>query len=556
VRTRFLKAAVVALAATAFSSYRASPDYDVLITGGTVIDGSGAPGVHADVGIRGDRIAAIGDLEGRTASRVIDARGLVVAPGFIDMLGWSQHTILVDSRGVSKVTQGVTTEITGEGWSAAPVNANTLRADSAQFAAWGLVVDWHDLNGYFARLERSGTPFNLATYVGATTVRQYVLGDARRAPTPAELLRMEALVDTAMRQGALGVSTSLGYAPGVYASTSEIEALAHVAARYGGVYATHLRSESSHISQALTEAFEIGRAAGLPVEVWHLKVSGRANWGRMPAIIARFDSLRAAGRRVGANSYPYAAGATTLDAAIPAWAHAGGKDSLLARLARPAIRARLKRELGCGARGGSALSDVMVLGVLDTALRRDQGRRLTDIAKDEHRDACDVLFEIVTADHANAGAAFFSMSESDVRAAIATPWIGVGMDYGATAPDGPLAGQLPHPRAYGTFPRILGKYVREEHVLSLEAAIHTFAGVPAERLGLAQRGVLREGYFADVTVFDPATVADRATYADPAQLSVGIRYVLVNGQLTLDDGHLTPARPGRALRGPGWHGTP
>ncbi len=545
-----LLAAALAALAAAPRRPPAQPDYDVLIRGGTVADGSGGPLRAADVAIVGDRIAAIGDLTGKTARRTVDATGLVVAPGFIDMLGHSEATILVDPRGLSKVTQGVTTEITGEGRSIAPVNANTIRADSAQYAAWGLVVDWHDLDGYFRRLERSGTPFNLATFVGATTVRQYVLGDADRAPTPGELAAMEALVDTAMRQGALGVSSALVYEPAYYASTAELVALARVAGKYGGVYATHIRNERSSIEQALGEAFLIGRDAGVPVEVWHLKVAGRGNWGRMPAILSLFERLRLEGRRVGANSYPYTASATGLSAALPAWVHEGGDDSMVARLRDAAVRARIRREIG-GARG---LSRVMVLGVLDSTLKRYEGRRVDDIARDEHRDAVDVVCDILVADHGKTGADFFSMSESDVRATIEAPWVGVGMDFGAVAPDGPLGMREVHPRAYGTFPRILGHYVREEHALTLEAAIHKMTEVAAERMGLGDRGLLRAGYFADITVFDPATVADRATYAQPALTSVGIRYVLVNGRFTLDEGRPTGERPGRALRGPGWPG--
>jgi len=547
--------------ATAAPSRGGRPDYDTLIAGGTVVDGTGGRRRAADVGINGDRIVAIGNLAGRTAGRVIDARGLIVAPGFIDMLGWSQQTILVDSRGVSKVTQGVTTEVTGEGWSPAPVNDNTLRDDLPQLRAWGLTVDWRDFDGYFARLERSGLPFNLAAFVGATTVRQYVLGAARRAPTPEELALMEALVDTAMRQGALGLSTSLVYAPAIYASTNEIIALARVAGRHGGVYASHIRNEGPRIREALAEAFAIGRAAGTPVEVWHLKVTGRSNWGRMPRILALFDSVRATGQRVGANSYPYVASATSLDASIPSWAHAGGKDSLVARLRDPATRERIRREMtgqaaGSGqesfSRGAGGLSGVMVLNVLDSSLRHYQGRRISEIAAQEQRDPYDVLFQILVADGANTGAAYFSMSEADVRTAVASRWVGVGMDFGATAPDGPLGGMRPHPRAFGTFPRILARYVREARVLRLETAIRKFSAVPAERFGLRERGLLREGYFADITVFDPLTVNDRATFEDPARVSEGIRYVLVNGQLTLDDGRLTEARPGRPLRGPGY----
>ncbi len=539
----------------------APPDYDLLLVGGTVVDGTGAPRRRADIAVTGDRIVAIGQLAGRTAQRTVDVTGLVVAPGFIDMLGHSEATILVDPRGVSKVTQGVTTEITGEGTSIAPVDSATLRNDSAQYASWGLTVDWRDLDGYFRRLERSGTPLNIATFVGATQVRRYVLGDADRAPDAAELARMEALVDTAMRQGALGVSSALVYAPAFYAKTDELIALARVAARYGGVYATHIRNEGPHIDQALAEAFRIGREAGLPVEVWHLKVAGRGNWGRMPRILARFERLRAAGQRVGANSYPYTASATGLSASIPAWAHAGGDDSMVARLQDPAMRARLKRELRGRAGGGrqesfsggaGGLSGVVVLGVLDSTLRRYEGRRISEIARAEGKDPYDVLFDLLIADHGKTGAAYFSMGEADVRATIAAPWVGVGMDFGAVAPDGPLGMRVVHPRAYGTFPRILGRYVREEHALTLEVAVHKMSGVAAERMGLDHRGVLREGNYADITVFDPATVADRATFAHPHETATGIRYVLVNGRFTLDDGRLTLERPGRALRGPGW----
>jgi dihydroorotase/N-acyl-D-amino-acid deacylase len=479
----------------------------------------------------------------------VDVSGLVVAPGFIDMLGQSEATILVDPRGVSKVTQGITTEITGEGVSVAPVNANTLRGDSAQYAAWGLTVDWRDLDGYFARLQRSGTPINIATFVGATQVRKYVLGDARRAPTASELAQMEALVDTAMRQGALGVSSALVYTPAYYASTAELTALARVAGRYGGLYATHIRSEGARMSEALSEAFRIGREAHVPVEVWHLKVGGRANWGRMPRVLARFERLRAAGVRVGANSYPYTASATGLSASIPAWAHAGGDEALVRRLRDPAVRSRLRREMGAD-RGG--LLGILVLGVLDSTLRRYEGRRISDIARDERRDPYDVLFDLLIADHANTGAAYFSMSEEDVRDAVAAPWVGVGSDFGATASDGPLQMRRVHPRAYGTFPRVLGHYVRDEHALTLETAIRKMTGVAAERMGLVRRGLLREGYFADITVFDPNTIADRATFEDPHQPSVGVRYVLVNGRFTMDDGRLTDERPGRPLRGPGW----
>jgi N-acyl-D-amino-acid deacylase len=556
VTRRLAASALVILAAGLLGQAR--PQYDVVFLGGTVVDGTGGPRRQADVAVSGDRIAAVGDLRGAAARRVVDARGLVVAPGFIDMLGWSEFNILVDNRGVSKVTQGVTTEITGEGWSVAPVNANTLRDDSAQYAAWHLVVDWRDLDGYFRRLERSGTPFNLGTYVGATQVRKYVIGDARRDPTPSELAQMAALVDTAMRQGAMGLSTSLGYAPAVYARTPELVALATVAGRYGGVYATHLRSEGPEIRTALAEAFRVGREANLPVEVWHLKLSGRRQWGRMRSILALFDSVRATGVRAWANNYPYTASANDLASIIPAWAHAGGKDSLLRRLRDPAIRARLRSEMthprpgeGSSASEAGSLNNVVVLSVLDTTLRRYQGKRITEIAAAEHKDPYAALFDLVLADHANTGRATFSMSEADVRVAVSTPWVAAGSDFGARAPDGPLA-QPGHPRGYGAFTRILGRYVRDEHALTLETAVRKMSGLAAERMGLRERGLVREGYFADLAVFDPATVRDRATFENSTALSEGVKYVVVNGRFTLDDGQLTSERPGRALRGPGW----
>jgi len=525
-----------------------SADFDVLITGGTVVDGSGAPGRRADVGVVGDRIAAIGDLGGRTALRTVDATGLVVAPGFIDMLGQSEFTILGDPRGISKVTQGITTEVTGEGVSPAPLNDTTLADERGLYDRWGLTVDWRDFDGYFRRLERSGTPFNMAVFVGATQVRTYVMGEVARRPTPEELARMVALVDTAMQQGALGLSSSLVYAPALYATTDELIALARPAARYGGLYATHLRNEGPRIEQAIAEALRIGREAGLPVEIWHLKLSGRSSWGRMRRVLAILDSARAAGTAVGANAYPYTASATSMTSLIPAWALEGGDTALVRRLGDPATRTRIRRDM---VRRGQRVSGVMILGVQDTSLQALEGRRLGDIARERHRDIYQLLFDILQSDSARTGAAFFSMSEADVRTAMASPWVGVCTDFGAVAPDGRLGYRSVHPRAYGTFPRILGRYVRAESVLTMEAAIRKMTGVAADRFLLRDRGYLRPGNFADITVFDAGTVTDRATFAE-ALPSEGIRYVLVNGRFTLDDGRLTGQRPGRALRGPGW----
>ena len=524
------------------------PDFDVVLAGGLVVDGSGEPGRRTDIGIRGDRIAEIGDLTGRTATRTVAAAGLVIAPGFIDMLGQSEFTILGDPRGMSKVTQGITTEVTGEGVSPAPVNDTTLADERGLYAGWGLTVDWRDFDGYFRRLERSGMPINLAAFVGATQVRKYVMGEVARAPTTVELGRMVALVDTAMRQGALGLSSSLVYAPALYASTDELIALARPAALHGGVYATHLRNEGIRIEAAIGEALRIGREAGLPVEIWHLKLSGRAAWGRMPRILALLDSARAAGVRVGANSYPYTASATSLASLMPAWAQEGGDSALVRRLGQGAIRSRIRREM---VRRGRTVGGAMILGVQDTAFLRFEGRLIRDIARDEGMGEYDVLFTILRADSARTGAAFFSMSEEDVRAAVASPWVGVCTDFGAVAGDGALGYRTVHPRAWGSFPRILGRYVRAESLLTLEAAVRKMTGVSADRFLLRERGYLRPGYFADITVFDPVLIQDRATFAQ-ALPSEGIRYVLVNGRFTLDGGRLTGERPGRPLRGPGW----
>jgi len=543
VRFRVLAPPAILLLSLAASAVR-PPAYDVIVRGGTVIDGTGSRRQRADVGISGDRIVAVGSLAESTAARVIDATGLIVAPGFIDMLGWSQHTILVDNRGISKVTQGITTEITGEGWSPAPSNERTIAEDSAQFRAWGLTVDWRDLNGYFARLEREGLPFNLATFTGATTLRLYVMGHERRVPRADEMAQMEALLDTAMMQGSLGLSTALIYEPGSYASTAELIALARVAQRRGGLYASHIRSEGDGIDRALDEAFAIGRGAQIPVEVWHLKLSGRRNWGRMAAIIRRFERERNAGRRVGANSYPYIASATSLSQVLPSWVRAGGAGAMVARLQLPQVRERIHREV----RGASG---VLVLSTVDTTLARYQGRRISDIARAEGKRELDVVMDLLIADGGVTGAAFFAMDERDVTRAVATEWIGVGSDFGATGPDGVFRGPV-HPRAYGTFPRILGRYVRDLRALSLEAAVHKMTGIPAQRMGLNARGLVREGYFADLVLFDPETVADQATFESTHQVSRGIRYVMVNGRLTMDDGQLTAERPGRPIRGPGW----
>ncbi len=535
-----------------------SGPHDLLLRGGWIVDGTGNPRSRGDLAIAGDRIAAVGPA-GEPARDTVDVAGLVVAPGFIDMLGQSEDNVLVDNRVFSKITQGITTEVTGEGGSIAPLTDALVLEDSAWMRRYGVTKDWRDLAGYFAHLERTGSTVNIATFVGATQVRRVVIGDADRHATPEELARMVALVDTAMRQGALGLSSSLVYAPAIYAPTEELVALARAAARHGGVYATHIRNEGTGIDAALDEAFRIAVEAGIPVEIWHLKVAGRASWGRMAQVLARIDSARAAGLDVAADQYPYTRSATSLAASIPPWAHAGGTDSLLARLGDRATRARIRATmLGAGDRaenffrGAGGAAGVLIASAFADSLRYLQGRTVAEIAASRRRDPIETLFDIVLADRARTGAVYSSMNEADVRAALRHWWVAVNTDYGGVAPDGPFAEVRPHPRTYGSCTRILGHYVRELGLLPLESAVRKMTSLAAQRAGLADRGLLRPGMFADITVFDPRTVADRATFTQPHQPSVGIVHVFVNGQAVLRDGRLTDARPGRGLRGPGY----
>jgi dihydroorotase/N-acyl-D-amino-acid deacylase len=533
-------------------------DYDVILRGGSIVDGSGNPRYAGDVAISGDRIAAVGYLGSATARETIDVSGLVVAPGFIDMLGQSETNVLIDNRALSKITQGITTEVTGEGGSVAPLTDLLVLDDSAWMKKYGVQEDWRDLDGYFAHLARTKSAVNIATFVGATQVRMAVVGKQDRRATPEELAHMVALVDTAMQQGALGLSTSLVYAPAIYAPTEELIALAQAARRQGGVYASHIRNEGSGIDAALDEAFRIGREANIPVEIWHLKTAGQPNWGRMPRVLARIDSARAAGLDVTADQYPYTRSATSLDASIPQWAHSGGTDSLLARLQDPATRARIRTEmLGVTAgaenfyRGAGGADGILIVGTFEDSLRYLQGKTLAAVARMRATDPVDALFDVVIADRSRTGAVYSSMNEGDVQAALKHWWVAVNTDAGGVAPDGPFAAQSTHPRAYGSFTRILGRYVREQRLMTLEYAVRKMTSLAAQRVGLADRGLVRPGMYADITVFDPATVIDRATFEQPHQPSVGIEYVFVNGQAVLRRGRMTDARPGRGLRGPG-----
>jgi N-acyl-D-amino-acid deacylase len=535
--------------------------YDLILTGGRVVDGTGAPWMRADLAVSGDRIAAIGDLRDAGARARIDVTGLVVAPGFIDMLGQSEDFVLVDGRAASKITQGITTEITGEGRSIAPVNARMIADAKASWDHYGIVQDFTTLAGYFERLERrSPVAINVGTFVGAGGVRDYVIGRDNRPATAEDMAAMERLVDQAMLEGALGLSTSLQYVPDRFATTDEIVALARVARTHGGIYITHQRSESGRIMESLDEVFRIAKEADIPAEVWHLKTAFKANWGRMPEVLRRFEAARAAGLDVTANQYPYTRASNGLDACLPLWVREGGTDAMIKRLQDPSLRERIRKEMDDpNPEGwenqwhGSGGSDgVMLASALNQDLKKYEGMTFTAIGKALGKDPRDAVMDLVVADRANSYVVIAIMDEADVRTALAHPLVSIDTDSGARAEDGPLSGSKSHPRGWGTFPRILGQYVREEKLLTLEEAIRKMTSRPALRVGITDRGVLRPGLFADITVFDPATIRDVATFEDPNRYSVGVTHVFVNGEAVVKDGTITAARPGRPLRGPGY----
>ena len=536
-----------------------STAFDIVITNGHIIDGTGSPWYSGDLGIRGGKIAAIGDLADAPRKRSIDAHGRVVAPGFIDMLGQSELTILVDPRLPSKIYQGITTEITGEGGSAAPLNDAIVQADHSSYEHLKITPDWRTLRQYFARLEKQGIGINLATYVGATQVRRMVLGDADAQPTPAQLDQMKALVRDAMHDGAVGVSTSLEYAPAPYAKTEELIALGSEASKFGGIYATHMRNESDAVLTAIDEALRIGGEAHIPVEIWHIKVAGKENWGRMPEVVAKINAARAQGMDITADTYAYTAWFNSMSAFIPAWAHDGGDAKLIERLKDPVTRARIRKDMLTPSKewdnewmeipGPEA---VMICVVQNPKLLPMQGKRLSEVAKMWNKGPMDALFDLLIEDNAFTSVAVFGMSEPDVVLALQQPWVAIDNDSSGTSPEGILGQEHPHPRAYGTFPRILRKYVREEKKLALEDAIRKFSALPAQRMRLTDRGVLKEGMWADVVIFDPTTVRDLADFENPNRLSQGMEYVLVNGVPVIEERKMTGALPGKVLRGRGY----
>ena len=536
-----------------------SAPFDIVITNGRVIDGTGSPWFSGDIGIRAGKIADIGNLAAAKRAHTIDARRQVVAPGFIDMLGQSELTILADPRLPSKIYQGITTEITGEGESVAPLNDAIRRSGRKGFDLLGIQPDWQTFRQYFARLENQGIGINVADYVGATTVRRMVLGDDDVQPTPAQLDQMKQLVRQAMLDGAVGVSTSLEYPPAPYAKTEELIALASEASRLGGIYATHMRSESTAILQSLDEVIPIAREAHIPVEIWHFKVAGKPSWGHMPEAIAKIAAARAQGVDIAADTYAYTAWGNGLSAFIPPWAHDGGTSKLLERLKDPVARERIRKDLLTPSDDWEnewqqipGPESILIGQVQNPQLLPLQGKTIAEVAKLWNKDPMDTIFDLLIQDDTFTGVAVSGMSEPDVALALQQPWVSIDNDSSGVSPEGILGREHAHPRAYGTFPRILRKYVREDHKLTLEDAIRKFSALPSQRLRLEGRGLLRVGMWADVTIFDPATIRDLATFNNPNQLSQGMDYVLVNGVPVIDRGKMTGARPGKVLRGPGY----
>lgn len=547
------------LAGCTMSTDRPTPaHFDVIVRDGLVYDGEGGAPARADVGVRGDRIATIGDLSDAAATRTIDADGMAVAPGFINVLSWAPVSLLQDGRSLSDIKQGVTLEIFGEGWSMGPLNEAMKREAIEQQGDFKYSVAWTTLGEYLDHLVASGVSTNVASFVGATTVRIHELGHDNRAPDAEELERMQALVEQAMREGALGVGSSMIYAPATFAKTDELIALAQAAARHGGAYISHLRSEADRFIEALDELIAIARASGAHAEAYHLKAAGRTNWPKMQQAIDRIAAARAEGLNVAANMYPYTAGATGLNAAMPPWAQEGGRDAWIARLKDPAIRLRVVEEMRRHSDDWENLywhagpEQTLLIGFDNPALRPLIGKTLAQVAKERGSTPEDTAIDLVIEDNSRVDVAYFLMSESNVALGIAQPWISFGSDAESLAPEGLFLNYSPHPRAYGTFARVLGKYVREDKVLTLSDAIRRFTSLPADNFKLRDRGRLAPGYHADIVVFDPAAVRDLASFEHPHQLAEGIVHVLVNGAPVLVNGEHTGAFPGRVVRGPGY----
>jgi N-acyl-D-amino-acid deacylase len=548
----------VFLATLLLAGCSSGPGYDVVIRGGTILDGGGGPPFTGDVAIRGDSIVAVGTVRGRGRTE-IDARGMAVAPGFINMLSWSSESLIEDGRSQSEIRQGVTLEVMGEGWSMGPLNDEMKRRTVEEQGDIKYNVAWTTLGEYLEHLERRGISCNVASFVGATTVRIHELGYEDRAPTAAELDRMRALVRQAMEEGALGVGSSLIYAPAFYARTEELIELCRAAAPYGGMYISHMRSEGGRLLESVDELIRIAREAGVPAEIYHLKAAGEANWGKLDSVIARVERARAGGSRITADMYTYTAGATGLDAAMPPWVQEGGLPDWRRRLQDPAIRKRVAREMRTPTDEWENLllaagspEKVLLVAFKQDSLKPLTGKTLAEVARVRGKSPEETAMDLVVADDSRVGTVYFLMSEDNVRREVGLPWVAFGSDEGSQAPEGVFLKSNPHPRAYGCFARLLGRYVRDEHATTLADAVRRLTALPAANLGLARRGRLSPGGFADVVVFDPATIQDHATFGQPHQYATGVRDVFVNGQQVLRNGEHTGAKPGRVVRGRGW----
>ncbi len=548
-------------------------NYDVLISGGTVYDGSGAAPFVGDVAINGDRVVAVGDLSAATAESVVDATGLAVSPGFVNMLSWATESLIVDGRSQGDLRQGVTLEVFGEGNSLGPMNA-AMKEEwletfvdyvgseqrAAELLGGAVEVPWTTLGDYLEFLETKGISTNVASFLGATTTRIHELGYADRAPNAEELERTRQLVHTAMREGAMGIGSSLIYAPAFYAKTDELVAISSVAAEYGGMYISHMRSEGNRLLEAVEELIGISRAAGLPAEIYHLKQGGEQNWDKLDQVIEMVEAARAEGLRITADMYNYIAGSTGLDAAMPPWVQEGGYDAWAERLRDPSVRARVAAEMVAqqddweNLMQGATPEGSLLVEFRNPNLRGYIGRTLADVATERGTSAQKTAMDLVVEDGSRVQVVYFLMSEDNVKRQIALPWVSFDSDAGSMAPEPPFTDGSTHPRAYGNFARLLGKYVREEGVIPLEEAIRKLTSLPTTNLSISDRGMLAEGYYADVVVFDPATIIDHATFEDPHQYSTGVVHVFVNGGQVLRDGEHTGATPGRVVRGPGWTG--
>ena len=550
--------AVILLAVTACGTPQ---EYDVVIRNGTIYDGSGAAPYRGDVAIDGDRIAAVGDVGRAVGTTEIDAAGLAVSPGFINMLSWANEALIEDGLGQSDIRQGVTLEVFGEGSSMGPLSEAMKEGKLESQGDIRYPIEWTTLGEYLDWLTGRGVAPNVASFVGATTVRIHVLGYEDRAPTEAELDEMRALVAKAMEEGALGVGSSLIYSPAFYAATDELIALAEVAGESGGMYISHIRGEGNRLLENVEELITIAREAGVPAEIYHLKASGRANWDKLNDVIRRVEEARDEGLRITADMYTYHASSTGLDAVMPPWVQEGGHDAWVERLKDPAIRERVKVEMNdpAGEWDNTWLSagspdNILLTGFRTDSLRYLTGRTLADVARMRDVGAEETAMDLVIEDNSRVQSVFFTMSEENIRRKIAVPWVSFCSDAGAYATDGVFLNFQPHPRGYGTFARLLGMYVRDEQVIPLEEAVRRLTSLPAGNLGIRQRGSLEPGYFADVVVFDPETIADRATFEKPHQYAVGVQHVFVNGEAVIMNGGPTGAKPGRVVRGPGWTG--